>query len=58
MLPNCVALEIIDDKYRLISDDNNLYGIKAFWKNKYFEKKINVSEKFKDLSELIIANKD
>lgn len=58
LLPNCVALEIVDDKFKLISDNNDLYGIKAFWNNKYFEKKITISEKLDVLNELISIDRD
>lgn len=57
-ISNCCALEIVDDKYRLICGDGISYGIKpygilGYWKNgDYFEEKIDTSSEFKDLSEL------
>lgn len=59
LLSNCTALEIIDDKYRLITSDasyHNIkaYGKKAYWINdKYIEEKIDDSLEFKPLSELL-----
>ena len=59
LLSNCTALEIIDDKYRLITSDAsyhniNAYGLKCYWKdNKYYEEKIDDSDDFKELSDLL-----
>lgn len=59
LLSNCTALEIIDDKYRLITSDasyHNIkaYGKKAYWINdKYIEEIIDDSNDFKSLSELL-----
>ena len=57
-ISNCAALEIVDDKYRLItnkSTERNIkpYGLKTYWKDdEYIEEKIDDSDEFKDLSEL------
>lgn len=57
-LSNCCAIEIIDDQYRLITDDASNYGIeayglKAYWdKDQYFEKRIDVSDSFASLESL------
>lgn len=59
LMSNCTALEIIDNKYRLImSDAKNhgieAYGLKTYWKDgKYIEEALDNSEKFKSLSELL-----
>ncbi len=61
-MSNCTALEIIDDKYRLITSDasnHNIkaYGLKAYWKNgEYLQEKIDDSLKFKSLSKLFSKN--
>ena len=58
-MSNCTALEIIDDKYRLITSDAShhgikAYGLKSYWKNgEYIEEKIDDSKEFKPLKELI-----
>ena len=59
LLSNCTAIEIIDNKYRLITSDAsyhniNAYGLKCYWKdNKYYEEKIDDSEEFKELNDLL-----
>ena len=60
MLSDCAALEIIDNKYRLIISDSNghnikkAYGLKVYWSNdQYREEKINISNKFEDISKLL-----
>ena len=61
-MSNCTALEIIDDKYRLITSDasyHNIkaYGLKSYWENgKYLEEKIDDSLNFKQLSDLLSKN--
>lgn len=62
LISNCCALEIIDDKYRLILGKPiahliEPYGIKAYWKNnEYIEEQIDVSLDFKLLSNLLDKN--
>ncbi len=52
-ISNCCALEIIDDNYRLVTDDASnygidAYGIKSYWKNgKYIVEFLDTSENFK-----------
>lgn len=59
-ISNCCAIEIVDDTYRLIRCDASnygieAYGVKAFYKNKeYFEEKIDTTNEFKPLNELLI----
>lgn len=61
-ISNCCALEIIDDKYRLIRTDASAYGIEAYgiktyWNDdEYIEEKIDTSEEFKYLSKLLLKN--
>lgn len=56
-ISNCCALEIIDDKYRLIKTDSSAYGIKTYWNDyKYIEEKIDSSKQFKNLSKLLLKN--
>lgn len=58
-ISNCCAIEIIDDKYRLIADDASnygieAYGIKTYWaNNQYIEEFIDKSDTFKDISILL-----
>ena len=62
LISNCTALEIVDDKYRLITSDasyHNIeaYGFKAYWKDgEYLEEKIDDSKEFKPLSKLLSKN--
>ena len=56
------ALEIVDDKYRLITSDasyHNIqaYGLKAYWENgEYLQEKIHDSLEFKPLTDLLSKN--
>jgi hypothetical protein len=58
-ISNCCALEIIDDKYRLLRCDASNYGIdsygvKAYYKDKtYHLEEIENSSKYKPLNELL-----
>ncbi len=55
LMTNCAALEIINDKYRILLSKNNkkVYVIKAYWEDgKYKEKKLTNTEEFLTLSEL------
>lgn len=57
MLSNCSALEIIDDKYRIITSNNDGYAYKTYWyNNKYYEEKLQLNGKFKSLNGLIKRN--
>lgn len=60
MLSNCSAIEIIDDKYRIITsevkchDIDAPYALKGYWLNdKYYEEKIDLSNNFKSLKALL-----
>ncbi len=58
-LSNCAALEIVDDKYRLLVTDASNYGIEAYglkvyWKDgKCIEKSLSASLEFQSLDELL-----
>lgn len=61
-MSNCTALEIIDNEYRLITSDASYhgieaYGLKSYWENgEYLQEKIDDSEEFKPLDELLTKN--
>ncbi|MBE6156301.1 MAG: hypothetical protein E7161_00945 [Firmicutes bacterium] len=62
IMSNCSAIEIIDDKYRIITSDandhgfNRGYGYKAYWhNNKYYEINL-VTDKFLPLNDLLEKN--
>ena len=61
-ISNCCALEIVDDKYRLIiskpvEENFKPYGLKTYWKDKeYIEQYIDDSFEFKSFSELLKRN--
>ncbi len=58
-ISNCCAIEIINDEYRLIRCDASnygieAYGVRAYYKNgEYFEEKIDTTNEFKLLNELL-----
>ncbi|MDO9399329.1 MAG: hypothetical protein Q7T79_01400, partial [bacterium] len=53
-IDNCCAIEIIDDKYRIISSKKLANAYKVFWKaNKYYEEIIKKEKEFKILKELL-----
>jgi len=52
---NCCAVEVIDDKYRIISSKKNAKAYKVYWKrNKFYEEFIKQEEEFKPLSEILL----
>ena len=60
LISNCCALEIVDNKYRLITCDTSLqkidkaYGLKIYYKNGVLHRKyIDDSDSFKDLDDLL-----
>lgn len=61
-MSNCTALEIVDDKYRLIMSEasyHNIepYGYRAYWQDgEYLQERIDDSQEFKPLSELLEKN--
>lgn len=61
-MSNCTALEIVDDKYRLITSDSSYhnitaYGLKSYWEDdEYLEELIDTSNEFKDLKDLLAKN--
>lgn len=53
-LDNCCALEVIDDKYKIITSKKTANAYKIYWKaNKYYEEIIKKEKKFKLLSLLL-----
>ena len=62
-MSNGAAIEIVDDKYRIITGDTTesrgfeAYGLKTYWKNgEYIEEKLEASEEFKSFYELVELN--
>ncbi|MHB8903974.1 MAG: Type 1 glutamine amidotransferase-like domain-containing protein [Patescibacteria group bacterium] len=54
-LDNCCAIEIVDDKYRIISSKKTANAYKTYWQsNKYYEIIIKQAKEFKPLKELTI----
>lgn len=52
---NCCAIEILDDKYRIISSKKTADAYKIYWKKgKYYEKKLKKEKIFKSLKKLLI----
>ena len=61
-LSNCTAIEIIDDKYRIIKTNPieemfEPFAYKTFWDNgKMYEEDINNTQEFKPLNNLLSRN--
>ena len=54
-IENCCALEIVDDKYRIINSNSKAKAYKVYWKNGKYHKEIIVQKKtFSPLNDLII----
>lgn len=63
MLSNCSAVEIVDDKYKIICTDVNnrnfkkSYILKCYWRDdKYCEEKLKENSEYKSLNELFSKN--
>lgn len=53
-LDNCSALEIIDDKYRLLTSKPKAGAYRCYWKKGvYYREQINLSTSFRPLNELL-----
>ena len=53
-LDNCAALEVIDDRYRIIISRPGKHGYKIFWSSgKYIKKIISIEKTFRPLAELL-----
>ena len=51
---NCCAIEIIDDRYRIISSKHSANAYRVYWSNgSYYEEIIEKKEKFEPLSALL-----
>ena len=61
-ISNCAALEIVDDKYKLIKADGSnynieSYGLKSYWSDeKYFEENLEGSLEYNSLKDLFAKN--
>ncbi|MFA6177874.1 MAG: Type 1 glutamine amidotransferase-like domain-containing protein [Candidatus Paceibacterota bacterium] len=54
-IDNCCALEVIDDKYRIITSKKTANAYKVYWKaNKYYEEVIKKEKNFKSLSIFLV----
>ena len=54
-LENCSALEIVDDKYRILSSKPNAKAYKIYWENGvYHKEEIKKTAKFQSLELLIL----
>ena len=53
-IDNCCAIEVIDDKYRIISSKPRANAYKTFWKgDKYYEEVIKKEKELKPLKDLL-----
>lgn len=53
-IDECCAIEIVDEKYKIISSKETANAYKIYWKkNQFFEEIIEKSEKYKDLNKLL-----
>lgn len=58
-MSNCAAIEIIDDKYRIITDNASNYGIeayglKAYWNgNEYIENRFDISNEYNNIEKIL-----
>ena len=58
-MSNCAAIEIVDDKYKMITCDASnhgitAYGLKSYWKDgEYIEEFIDTSDELKELESLL-----
>jgi len=51
---NCCAVEIVDDKFKIISSKNTANAYRVYWKDeKYFEERIEKKSQFQPLSRLL-----
>ncbi len=53
-LENCCAIEVIDDKFRILKSKPDAKAYKIFWeKGKYFKEKITSKKEFEDMNKLL-----
>ena len=53
-IDNCCAIEIIDDKYKIICSKSSANAYRVYWKaNKYYEEVIKKEKEFKLLKDLL-----
>lgn len=54
-IDNCCALEVLNNKYRIISSKKGANAYKVFWKaGKYYEELIKQTKEFKSLNEILL----
>lgn len=54
-LDNCCALEVIDDRYRVIASKKSAQAYKVYWKNNQYHQKLIIKDKnFQPLKELLV----
>ena len=59
MLSNCSALEIVDDKYKIICSETNSsiqkgYVLKCYWKNNiFYEERLESTNNYQPLNNLL-----
>lgn len=53
-IDDCAALEIVNDKYRIITSNENANAYKVYWKqNKFYEEQITKTKEYKNLEDLL-----
>jgi len=53
-LDNCAAIEVVDDKYRIITSNKTAVARKIYWRQgKYHNEIIKVTKDFRDITELL-----
>lgn len=53
-IDNCCAIEVIDDKYRIISSKSQTNAYKVYWKeNRYYEEVIKKEKRLENLQDLL-----
>lgn len=53
-IDDCAALEVIGDRYRIISASDNANAYKVYWKqNQFYQEKIEKTKEYKDLNGLL-----
>jgi len=53
-IDNCCAIEVVDDKYRIINSRPSAKAYKVYWKdNRYYEEIVKKEKEFKSLKDLL-----
>lgn len=54
-IDNCCAIEIVDDKYRIISSKKESHAYRVYWKKgKFYQEVIKQDKEYKPLSEILV----